>query len=97
MAASRPASMVAAVRGGAAPAGLALVDTSAPPKASHSATTTGWALTRTATPSWAPRSEEHTSELQPLMRISYAAVCLNKNHTESYSETIQLRNDKCEE
>src|SRR3546814_7255186 len=26
----------------------------------------------------APRSEEHTSELQSLMRISYAAFCLNK-------------------
>src|SRR3546814_5652523 len=25
------------------------------------------------------RSEEHTSELQSLMRISYAAFCLNKN------------------
>src|SRR3546814_1500246 len=26
-----------------------------------------------------PRSEEHTSELQPLMRISYAVFCLKKN------------------
>src|SRR3546814_8638000 len=26
-----------------------------------------------------PRSEEHTSELQSLLRISYAAFCLNKN------------------
>src|SRR3546814_2666458 len=25
------------------------------------------------------RSEEHTSELQSLMRISYAVLCLNKN------------------
>src|SRR3546814_1990070 len=25
-----------------------------------------------------PRSEEHTSELQPLMRISYAVFCLKK-------------------
>src|SRR3546814_10624352 len=32
-----------------------------------------------------PRSEEHTSELQSLMRISYAVFCLNKKkqHTES--------------
>src|SRR3546814_7815579 len=30
-----------------------------------------------------PRSEEHTSELQSLMRISYAVFCLNKKtHTE---------------
>src|SRR3546814_5880632 len=27
---------------------------------------------------WAERSEEHTSELQSLMRISYAVFCLNK-------------------
>src|SRR3546814_10363327 len=27
----------------------------------------------------ADRSEEHTSELQSLMRISYAVFCLNKN------------------
>src|SRR3546814_3190721 len=26
------------------------------------------------------RSEEHTSELQSLMRISYAAICLKKNN-----------------
>src|SRR3546814_2547143 len=28
-----------------------------------------------------PRSEEHTSELQSLMRISYAVFCLNKKNT----------------
>src|SRR3546814_1690558 len=27
------------------------------------------------------RSEEHTSELQPLMRISYAVLCLKKKNT----------------
>src|SRR3546814_6469172 len=27
-----------------------------------------------------PRSEEHTSELQSLMRISYAVFCLNKQN-----------------
>src|SRR3546814_8047249 len=27
-----------------------------------------------------PRSEEHTSELQSLMRISYAVFCLTKKH-----------------
>src|SRR3546814_1515136 len=30
------------------------------------------------TPKAANRSEEHTSELQSLMRISYAVFCLNK-------------------
>src|SRR3546814_1518108 len=33
---------------------------------------------------WAPgRSEEHTSELQSLMRISYAVFCLKKTTTPS--------------
>src|SRR3546814_9153703 len=36
------------------------------------------------------RSEEHTSELQSLMRISYAVVCLKKKK----SETIQHASDK---
>src|SRR3546814_3139224 len=31
----------------------------------------------------APRSEEHTSELQSLMRISYAVFCLQKKNTEN--------------
>src|SRR3546814_10500428 len=31
----------------------------------------------------AARSEEHTSELQSLMRISYAVFCLQKNKTET--------------
>src|SRR3546814_9891493 len=29
-----------------------------------------------------PRSEEHTSELQSLMRISYAVFCLKKQHSQ---------------
>src|SRR3546814_3394218 len=29
---------------------------------------------------WTDRSEEHTSELQSLMRISYAVFCLKKKH-----------------
>src|SRR3546814_14893942 len=31
-----------------------------------------------------PRSEEHTSELQSLMRISYAVFCLKKKTQEKY-------------
>src|SRR3546814_8481790 len=31
------------------------------------------------------RSEEHTSELQSLMRISYAVFCLKKNSTKNIS------------
>src|SRR3546814_3545288 len=38
----------------------------------------------------AGRSEEHTSELQSLMRISYAVFCLKQKNNESKS--IKLRN-----
>src|SRR3546814_9818523 len=36
------------------------------------------------------RSEEHTSELQSLMRISYAVFCLKKKHTNNSSTTDDL-------
>src|SRR3546814_3354555 len=51
-------------------------------KMNHSTT----AATEKAAPFYAPgsgltpRSEEHTSELQSLMRISYAVFCLQKKH-----------------
>src|SRR3546814_2242511 len=35
------------------------------------------------------RSEEHTSELQSLMRISYAVFCLKQKHTKTSEETIR--------
>src|SRR3546814_7300444 len=42
----------------------------------------------------APRSEEHTSELQSLMRISYAVFCLKqKNHTNKKPETHRHNNN----
>src|SRR3546814_5763276 len=41
---------------------------------------TGWEVTR---------SEEHTSELQSLMRISYAVFCLKKN-TSTHTPTRHL-------
>src|SRR3546814_1987747 len=34
----------------------------------------------------APRSEEHTSELQSLMRISYAVFCLKKKTTKKHKQ-----------
>src|SRR3546814_3354637 len=34
-----------------------------------------------------PRSEEHTSELQSLMRISYAVFCLKKKKTNKTKQT----------
>src|SRR3546814_1620509 len=36
------------------------------------------------------RSEEHTSELQSLMRISYAVFCLKKKKTDNISTTKLL-------
>src|SRR3546814_3043475 len=39
-----------------------------------------------------PRSEEHTSELQSLMRISYAVFCLKKKtHTQEHMNTKPSR------
>src|SRR3546814_8998138 len=34
------------------------------------------------------RSEEHTSELQSLMRISYAVFCLKKKHKDKKTHTV---------
>src|SRR3546814_5937711 len=42
----------------------------------------------------AARSEEHTSELQSLMRISYAVFCLKKKQTESQTFYTDLTNNK---
>src|SRR3546814_10096547 len=38
------------------------------------------------------RSEEHTSELQSLMRISYAVFCLKKTKKKTYNHTQLTRN-----
>src|SRR3546814_5765708 len=40
----------------------------------------GWNRVEPATAHSLIRSEEHTSELQSLMRISYAVFCLNKKN-----------------
>src|SRR3546814_3206897 len=40
----------------------------------------------------ANRSEEHTSELQSLMRISYAVFCLKKNKKTSHRHTVTHNN-----
>src|SRR3546814_5999615 len=37
------------------------------------------------------RSEEHTSELQSLMRISYAVICLKKKKNKQYKKTTQSK------
>src|SRR3546814_9800507 len=42
---------------------------------------------------WRERSEEHTSELQSLMRISYAVFCLKKKNTTTHKKTnIKYKN-----
>src|SRR3546814_5335694 len=41
----------------------------------------GWGAPVAQVPNMFLRSEEHTSELQSLMRISYAVFCLKKKHT----------------
>src|SRR3546814_7574373 len=38
------------------------------------------------------RSEEHTSELQSLMRISYAVFCLKKKKMRRHDATVCIRN-----
>src|SRR3546814_7839545 len=38
------------------------------------------------------RSEEHTSELQSLMRISYAVFCLKKNKLKPNNSTPSIQN-----
>src|SRR3546814_2630372 len=40
------------------------------------------------------RSEEHTSELQSLMRISYAVFCLKKKNTTRLHQFAKNTNDK---
>src|SRR3546814_2328543 len=41
-----------------------------------------------------PRSEEHTSELQSLMRISYAVFCLKKKKSTQHTiNTAQVHNN----
>src|SRR3546814_8238085 len=40
------------------------------------------------------RSEEHTSELQSLMRISYAVFCLNKKTNNTHKKTKQTQNKR---
>src|SRR3546814_1201958 len=61
-----------------------------------------WAPTRSrreASSTSATRSEEHTSELQSLMRISYAVFCLKKKKTKNlmtilYEKTTAVHNYK---
>src|SRR3546814_8147795 len=55
--------------------------TIAPPVSRCSATSAKSRGGRDEVPAKITRSEEHTSELQSLMRISYAVFCLKKKNT----------------
>src|SRR3546814_1141407 len=60
-----------------------------PSKGSHSASPSTNASFACLAPS--RRSEEHTSELQSLMRISYAVFCLKKKKQPVYREHYYTR------
>src|SRR3546814_988434 len=64
-------------RGGALPANLIGMN-------SRNASFTGAAESVPPQAWFGIRSEEHTSELQSLMRISYAVFCLTKNNTQTH-------------
>src|SRR3546814_5723116 len=51
----------------------------------------GFYLVELASPT---RSEEHTSELQSLMRISYAVFCLKKNSNHNYCKQRTTTNQR---
>src|SRR3546814_3042111 len=69
----------------------------APAGAGHHAGGSWWAAGRVDVRRSGPvRSEEHTSELQSLMRISYAVFCLKKKkrkttHTKTYTPSMQIK------
>src|SRR3546814_6784043 len=52
--------------------------------------TPSW-LSRSARSGTMPRSEEHTSELQSLMRISYAVFCLKKKNKNNNSRPHDIK------
>src|SRR3546814_7302983 len=63
----------------------------------HSRSPARRSITAGVSPAWRPpgvsRSEEHTSELQSLMRISYAVFCLKKKKKKT--QTDQIKQTKC--
>src|SRR3546814_1309456 len=59
---------------------------------SSSSTTTTFA--KLSSSALVMRSEEHTSELQSLMRISYAVFCLKKKKKNKIRTKLYIRNNK---
>src|SRR3546814_3315214 len=78
MRAGAPFSQSLSATGGIAPYSFALDSGSLPPGLTFAGNTISGTPTRRGSYSFAVRSEEHTSELQSLMRISYAVFCLKK-------------------
>src|SRR3546814_4465977 len=79
---------IAAGLGGVARAGAGAVAQGARSMATRTASSLSQSARTGREAAWratggSPRSEEHTSELQSLMRISYAVFCLkNKHHNQ---------------
>src|SRR3546814_10487624 len=53
--------------------------------------TSGTKAASAAPPTKFRRPEEHTSELQSLMRISYAVFCLEKNNTSNHQRLEEMK------
>src|SRR3546814_10905398 len=66
--------------------GEMIVDRIAGPQAGADTSACGFYMSRARSRRFRNRSEEHTSELQSLMRISYAVFCLKKK-TQSYNHS----------
>src|SRR3546814_10676884 len=60
----------------------------------HSRTNGNTASLLSCNPNPLPRSEEHTSELQSLMRISYAVFCLKKKKKRNTTTTSLLSTNR---
>src|SRR3546814_8092008 len=85
--AGRRGRAVADDRGGPADGRIAALDVDLPAETQAGRTRTATARGGAAT----ERSEEHTSELQSLMRISYAVFCLKKKNKKiQHINTTQL-------
>src|SRR3546814_1824098 len=78
------------LRGGTSSARMAPPGTLVLQRALHYFTTSAPAPPSARPSAAAGRSEEHTSELQSLMRISYAVFCLKKNNNNNDTAPPQM-------
>src|SRR3546814_1973279 len=63
-------------------------------RSSEPSVPTSWTLAGIGPPDGTGRSEEHTSELQSLMRISYAVFCLKKKKKHQEKKRIVQQVDR---